>query len=531
MRVIVIDDEPIVCIGLRKLIPWEEHGFEWAGTADNGVEALTLIEAVRPDLIIVDCQMPLMDGLQLLREIGARQIPLKSIILSSYDEFMYAQQAIQLGASDYLLKPPDLDQFLEVILRVKKEWESENALKRQMKENFPVMVERFLHSLIDGTKQKQDVFREKTEYLRLPIHSGAFRVCLLEIEDESGKLDRYTVEDHHLIHFAVANIIEETFESWSAKVVFQEQSRRFIILCNIDKEEQIPLLRTLLQQLIANLQTTLRLGATIGVSRHCSSLLSDCKTAYENAKIALQYKYYTGANQMIFMDDMEVEQGCDVLMTKDHLPHQDENLVMSIRVCNAGGLKEWLGSFLSFLKDQGFTQHETKTLSLQQMIAATHTMIEMHPQLQLDELLSSEDIELVFKANTIDELAQLLDGFLFKLLALTQSLRKSGKNVVIEKIKEYIHGNYQSNITLETIAAEVFLSPVYLSFLFKQVESMNITDYITHVRMEHAKSLLKTTNGKTYEIANLVGYQDDKYFSRIFKKRVGITPSEYRSQI
>ena len=178
-----------------------------------------------------------------------------------------------------MLKPPDLDQFLEVILRVKKEWESENALKRQMKENFPVMVERFLHSLIDGTKQKQDVFREKTEYLRLPIHSGAFRVCLLEIEDESGKLDRYTVEDHHLIHFAVANIIEETFESWSAKVVFQEQSRRFIILCNIDKEEQIPLLRTLLQQLIANLQTTLRLGAPIGVSRHCSSLLSDCKTA------------------------------------------------------------------------------------------------------------------------------------------------------------------------------------------------------------------------------------------------------------
>jgi two-component system response regulator YesN len=183
------------------------------------------------------------------------------------------------------------------------------------------------------------------------------------------------------------------------------------------------------------------------------------------------------------------------------------------------------------LKDQGLTQHETKTLSLQQMIAATHVMVEMHPQLQLDELLSSEDIELVFKANTIDELAQLLRGFLFKLLALTQSLRKSGKNVVVEKIKDYIHGNYGSNITLETIAAEVFLSPVYLSFLFKQVESMNITDYITHVRIEQAKSLLTTTNGKTYEIANMVGYQDDKYFSRIFKKRVGMTPSEYRSQI
>lgn len=203
---------------------------------------------------------------------------------------------------------------------------------------------------------------------------------------------------------------------------------------------------------------------------------------------------------------------------------------MSIRVCNDSGLEAWLASFISFLKDQGFSQHETKTLSLQHMISATHTMIEMHPQLQLDELLATEDIQLIFQANTIDELAQLMHRFLFKLLTLTQNLRKSGKNVVIEKTKDYINENFGKNITLETIAAEVFLSPVYLSFLFKQVESMNITDYITHVRIERAKSLLQTTNGKTYEIANLVGYQDDKYFSRIFKKRVGITPSEFRAQ-
>ncbi|MGF7047703.1 two-component system response regulator YesN [Paenibacillus sp. DS2015] len=530
MKVIIIDDEPIVCIGLRKLIPWEAYGFEWLGTADNGVKALALIEAKRPDLIILDCQMPLMDGLQLLRELAARQIHLKSIILSSYDEFTYAQQALQLGASDYLLKPPDLDRFTEVILRVKEEWEMENVLKIQMKENFPVMVERFLHSLIHGAKQKQGVFREKTEYLKLQIHSGPFRVCLLEIEDEVGKLDRYSVEDHHLIHFAIGNTIEETLEAWDAKVLFQEQSRRFIMMFNIDSEDQITHIRALLQQLIVNLQTTLRLGATIGVSRHYASLLDDSKMAYENAKIALQYKYYTGANQIIVMDDLEGEQDC-VTMTKDKHPLEDEDLIMSIRVCNESRLIAWLASFISFLKNQAFNQHETKMLSLQQMMAATHTMVEMHPQLQLDELLTTKDIEWIFNANTIDELSQLMHRFLFKLFALTQDLRKSGKNVVIEKTKAYIRENYQHNITLEAIATEVFLSPVYLSFLFKQVESMNITDYITHVRIEHAKSLLIKTIKKTYEIANLVGYQDDKYFSRIFKKRVGMTPSEYRMQI
>lgn len=530
MKVIVIDDEPIVTIALRKLIPWEEYGFEWMGTANNGAEALALIEAKHPHLIIVDCQMPIMDGLLLLRELDARGIRLKSIILSGHDEFMYAQQALQLGASDYLLKPPDMERLVSVILRVKQEWEAENILKQQIKENFPVMVERFLHSLIDGMNQKPDIFLDKTAYLGIPLQAGAFRICLLEMEDETGKLEQYTVEDQQLIHFAVANIVEETMEAWRFKVHFQEQNQRFIMIFNMDDERSFNPLQELLRQLMINLRETLNLGSTIGVSRLFSNLLSDCKIAYENAKLALQYKYYTGGNQIIFIDDLEEQAG--VASTgKDIYSVQDEDLIMSIRVGNESGLAAWLASFILFLKEQAFNQHESKTISLQQMVAATHTMLEMHPQLQLDELLATTDIEKIFKASTIDELAQFMKQFLYKLLALTQNLRKSGKNVVIDKTKEFILENFRHNITLEMIASEVFLSPVYLSFLFKQVESINITDYITSVRIDHAKDLLRKTNGKTYEIANLVGYQDDKYFSRIFKKRVGITPSEYRAQV
>ncbi|MBW7475429.1 response regulator [Paenibacillus oenotherae] len=531
MKVMVIDDEPIVRKGLQKLIAWEQYGFQWLGTAENGEEALELIEAKRPDLIIVDCKMPHMDGLQLLGAVNERGIALKSVILSGYDEFMYAQQALQLGASDYLLKPPDLERFLEVILRVKKEWEDENRLKQQLRDNYPVMVERFLLGLMAGGRQSPESFREKVEYLKLPIHSGPLRICRLEIEDETGQLDQYTIEDQQLIGFAVMNIIGETFEEWPAKVIFQEGSRRFIMLFNISGMEQVPQLRQLLLQLIDNLKATLKLGATIGVSRHFTSAINECKPAYEAAKIALQYKYYTGANKVIFLDDVEEEQGGVVAAPKEREPLHEEELFMSIRVCNENGLEAWLAAFALLLKEQGCSSHETKTLSLQQMIAVTHTMIEMHPQLQLDELLTAGDIEQIFTAGTLEELMQLLRGFLFKLLTLTQNLRKSGKNAVIERTKVFIQAQYAGNITLETIAAEVFLSPVYLSFLFKQVEAMNITDYIANIRIENAKRLLKTTSSKTYEIANLVGYQDDKYFSRIFKKKVGMTPSEYRNQI
>jgi len=530
MKVMVIDDEPIVCVGLRKLVPWEQHGFEWLGTAENGLEALRRIEDNRPDLIIVDCRMPLMDGLQLLREVGERQIPLKSVILSSHDEFMYAQQALQLGASDYLLKPPDLGKFLEVILRVKKEWETEKALKQQMQDHFPVMVERFLHSLVDGVRQKESLFREKTAFFGLPLHPGEFRVCLIEIEDESGKLDRYPVEDQHLIHFAVANIIDETFGEWTEKALLQEQSRRFVLLLNEAEagDDRQAFLRSQSRQLIVNVRRTLKLGMTIGVSHRYPSLLSDCKAAYENAKIALRYKYYTGANEAILMDDLG--NGHALAGGGHESSFSEEDLVMSLRVCNENGLESWLSAFAAYLKSRSFTQHETKTLSLQQMIAATHVLIEMHPQLQLDELMSTNDMERIFRAGTIEELLRLLRTFLNGLLTTTQDLRRSGKNAVIETTKAYIQENYAKNLTLETIASEVFLSPVYLSFLFKQVESVNITDYITQVRIDRAKTLLRTSNERTYEIAGRVGYQDDKYFARIFKKKVGMTPSEFRSQ-
>jgi two-component system response regulator YesN len=148
----------------------------------------------------------------------------------------------------------------------------------------------------------------------------------------------------------------------------------------------------------------------------------------------------------------------------------------------------------------------------------------------LDDLLTTGNIDAVFSVSTLDELEDLVKKYLFNLLLLTQELRKSGNNMVVEKTKEYINTHYNQNITLEMIAKEVFVSPVYLSFLFKQVESINLTNYLTNARIEQAKRLLQTTIYKTYEVAYNVGYQDEKYFSRIFKKKMGMTPTEYRNQ-
>ena len=553
MKVMVIDDEPIVTTALERLIPWREHGFEWAGNAENGRQALQLILRQPPDLILVDCRMPVMDGLELLREIRDRNLPIKSVILSGYDEFTYAQQALKLGASDYLLKPPDLDKLLEVVLRVRKEWQEERQLRQQLREHFPAIRERFLHSLLEGAGIPAAEFSSKAEYLGLRLRPGAFVLALLEISEWPEKLQNCRYEEEQLIRFAVQNIVEETLAEWKFQAVFPDKHGQLVILVNTEddgdgsgggagsgpdrvhgesrgsepyREGIMKRLEDDLRRAIRNIRDTLDIMTTIGVSRRWDDLLTRCLIARDEAHAALQYTYYLGTGEVIKVEDWTLEgEKADGTV----LPG-DEKLHLAIKVCNPDDLRDWIDGLSRIMRTAGFPIDETKTISLRYMVVAAHTMLGIHPQLGIGELLSAERIHCVYAASSLEELLTELETYLFSLIDLSRKLRDPQRNTVVEQIKRYIEDHYHENISLETISKTVYLSPVYLSFLFKQVESISLTDYITHIRIEKAKELLRSTAAKTYEISRKVGYQDEKYFSRVFKKKVGLTPTEYRNQ-
>lgn len=528
MRVMVVDDEPIVCTALRQLIPWEQHGFEWVGTAENGEEALERISKLYPDLILVDCKMPIMNGLELLEELHRRSIRVKSVILSGHDEFTFAQQAIKWGVSDYVLKPPDLDKLLEILLRLKKEWEHEKRLKQLLSENYPVIRDRFLTGLIRGANISPDHFREQADFLKLPLSGGTFQLALLQMESDEGKFREYSYEDLQLMRFAVYNIVEETLQGWTRKALFyEEDNRRLVIIVNLDQSSAASALRHDLGRIIQNVRATLGISATIGAGPVNHHLLTDGKQAYEDAKVSIEYKYYTGPDTVIYYEDLQLS---DQRGRARIDPTLDEKLQISLKVCNETLLAEWILEFIPLLKSQNVSTHETKTLSLQSMITASNALSEVHPQLEQDQLLATQHIKAVFAAATLDELKEIVERYMRGLLSLTREMRKSGHNAVIEKTKAYIDNHYHRSITLDAIAKEVFVTPVYLSFLFKQVEGVNLSEYITHVRLERAKHLLQHTSCKTYDIASQVGYEDEKYFSRIFKKKVGMTPTEFRNQ-
>ncbi|WP_187274345.1 response regulator [Paenibacillus sp. N3.4] len=538
MKVMVIEDEPIVIKGLHVLIPWEEYGFEWLPPAENGRKALEQMASAPPNLIIVDCQMPIMGGVELLTEIRNRKWSIKSIILSGHDEFDYVRQALQLGASDYLLKPPDTDMLLDVLIKIKKEWEEENKRNRQLQENLPLIRDRFVRTLLEGARINEKLFMEKTAYLKVPLTLQPFRMVLLQIEQDPEIVRNYNYEDQQLMNFAIQNIAEETLQDWENKCIFLELPDRFAIIVNMtfSMEE----LHRDLRLLAANIRQTLKYFVTIGIGGLCEQLVLDGKMAYEQAKTALEYKYYTGPNEVIFIDDVDWEASKGKRKNDEQEPPMmetsaieetssaHERLRMALKIGNFQELELWMHSFFTDLQEREITIPLTKTESLKAMISGASVISELHPKMQLDHLLTAEQIQLVLSAATLEELSQICKTFLRYLLQLTVDLRKSGRNNVVEAAKAILETQYASNLSLDTIAKEVFVSPVYLSFLFKQVEGVNLTDYVTHVRMDKAKELLLGSNLKTYEIANRVGYQDEKYFSRLFKKRIGMTPTEFR---
>ena len=244
----------------------------------------------------------------------------------------------------------------------------------------------------------------------------------------------------------------------------------------------------------------------------------------------MEYKYYTGPNEVVFVEDLEWENV--IAPNLKHLTSTpvDEALQLALKIGNPEQLTRWLDDFIQHLKSSDYPVQVTKSIALQHMVAAADSLAAMHPKLALDELLPAGQITMFFETSTLEQLAEEMRRYLDALLWRTLDLRKVGKNAIVEKTKRFIEENFREHITLETAAQEVYLSPVYLSFLFKQVEGVNLSDYLTNIRLAEARRLLAETSLRTYEVALHSGYQDEKYFCRLFKKRTGLTPTEYRNR-
>jgi two-component system response regulator YesN len=519
-KVVFVEDEIVTREGIRDNVDWKAHGFEFCGEASDGEMALPLLKTYMPDLLITDIKMPFMDGLQLCKIVRERMPWIKIIILSGHDEFGYAQKAIELGVTNYLLKPVTVKNIHQVLQKIcgqldreRKEQKDLEELRRQVEENRDSLRERLLLKLVIGAIASTEAI-EQGQLLGMDLIARCYLVIILKIE-LNDRSEQFEYDEYQLVREIVAARVRNNPD---------------IFLLNKDLEEQVLVMK----------------GGTPEYLEEEKDQLLDAikqdvkKTRYHLAigagspkkRMADIYHSFVEALAWIQNETNAKESGADLEVEKAELLEIDKTAVENFL---RGGLRDEIDEFFNgYIQPLGETAIKSYLIRnyiiVDVIIAAAKCIKEWGGDIDkvTPELNSIETILANIKTNLKEQVCMiLLSALTFR---DTHTQPRHGK--LIQQAKSYIDDHFmEADLSLNDITTLTNLSPSHFSTVFSRETNQTFIDYLTGVRIQKAKELLRTTNLKSSEIAYRVGYNDPHYFSFVFKKNTGFSPSEFREQI
>ncbi|MEK3903893.1 response regulator [Paenibacillus sp. FSL R7-0179] len=526
LGVIIVDDELLMRIGLKSIIQWEDEGFTILGEAANGREALELAGTHRPDLIITDIKMPVMDGLELIREARRLDIGGQFVILSCLEEFQYAQEALRLGAADYLIKS-DMkpQQLVNVLETVKKRavrlsvGGSAGMPPGSYRESIEHLKEMLFKEVLSGFKGAEEVLaRREALHIRLPDQPMVLMKLRINRFDQLRR--KYVEQDEKLLRYSVANILEEILPRKRAKEIIVMNSAEYVLLLDLGEEGRI--VRAEIERAAAKIQEAmkdfLKLTLSIGVSAPASGF-DRLKRAYQEADMALDALFLENGSGLCFYDQARSRQRSGERL------NLDKSALRRFRQDTESGSGEAI-AFLNRLKEsllqEGCTKQAARLVYIR-MLAVIQSCFPALPEPNEAGLTLYESI-------LGEESLQGLHGLITDYLEQCRAQMSQGQSSrsYAEQASELMMRLYAEDISLQSVAEQINVNASYLSRVFKQETGENFVSFLTRLRMEKAKSMLRDRNVKVYEVAERVGYPNTAYFSKLFKKLNGISPEEYR---
>jgi two-component system response regulator YesN len=535
-KLVIVDDEPTVRFGLSTYFDWSAHEIMVVGEADDGDVALEVIDRTKPDLVLTDVRMPNLDGIHLANMISASHPHVKIVFVSGHDDADYLKSALQVKAVDYIFKPVNMQELAAVVQRVvgalqAEELERELIKDMQVKltQSMPLLREKFLVSIIrDGIAYPERV-QDRIDFLGLELPlEDTYWVIAIQMDNSAEVLETRSQRDQQLLSYSVLNIIQELIDRDMGGYAFENRMGEFVgILRMKEAENQEGLLFTLAEKVRDNLYKYLKISVTIGVGERITRLDS-LPQSYSQAENAADQRWYLGKSQIISMDHLEqVESN---MYRFD--PLQNERIISSLRAADTVKVLAELHEIyesISRSRKEGFQYG--RNLSLQLLLLASRILLELNVQRLFVDDKESELLAKVFQQETIGDLKRLVEAHLIEVCERIGEKRSGKPKNVIERIRSLIEKRFAENLQVGDLAKEVFLSTTYLCLLFKQETGETINEYMTKVRLEKAKELLRQPGNKFYEVCEAVGYSDPSYFSKLFKKHTGFTPSSYRDNV
>lgn len=520
-KVVIVDDDRIIRKGLSSLIPWAENGFELVGVAADGEKGLELIKANKPQIVISDIQMPFMNGLEMTKAIKELDFHTKVILLTGYEDFKYAHEAIKLKAFDYLLKPVETSELLGKLKQASSELAIEFEKEAQISDSQAYLQQLFLKKLCHSSLTTNELTKEFNVLGLQP--SGSFSTALYIKMDlvEFGSL--YTLETK-------AKLIEEC-KSISVKsewegYIFHAETEHFAIFL-FDRENTIESYRQMVDRITQEIRLTIeasfRMTVTITAGRRYPNL-NGIRCSYLEAKKAMEFRHVMGTNRAFSIEEIE-ETNTEELAIEKRL---EEELLRYISL----GLPEKVTQLLKELKKDIVS---TKIIRLEEMILLAIRCIHLiiHDASTIaktwDNTRFTQTESKLMRMQTIDEIFSEISSISIDVASFVKKLNGNQKHSLVDKAIGFIKENYfESTVNLQMVAEQVHVSSAYLSNLFKVEKGFNFGDFLLETRMKKAMEMFSTTDLKTYEVAEKVGYSNPQYFSSSFKKYTGYSPAEFK---
>jgi two-component system, response regulator YesN len=520
-KVFLVEDEIITREGIRDNVDWASNGFEYAGEASDGETALSLLRSIKPDILITDIKMPFMDGLQLGKLIREQMPRTKIVILSGHDEFEYAQEAIKIGVTEYLLKPITVQKMHQVLQRLasqldqeSREQENLRELQMQLEENRAMLRENLLLKVVTGAISSPEAI-EKGQSLGLDLVARCFSVVILkfEISDRSDPFEYEEYQKTLRMVSSLSGINPDIFllkKDWNEIVLLMKGNVPQYL-----EEEQAFLLGSIRKEL-----EKIKYHLIIGVGSQ-KTRIADIYQSFIEAFVSIQNA-----------EDRGTDNSNQVLENAELLKINKSAVETYLNCGVKEDFEEFFSAYIQPIAEAVIKSYLLKTYIFMDVVLAIAKLV--------DGLKGSLDV-VIPELNAIDSLladiksVEQLKDEMGKLMVDALTFRDSQANGhhvrLIHQAKDYIDLHYMDpDLSLYQIASHVNLSPSHFSTIFSQETSQTFKEYLTTTRINKAKELLRTTSQSSNDISFKVGFNDPHYFSFVFKKTAGLSPTEFRSK-
>ena len=527
-KLMLVDDEYDIIDGLSTIVDWKAHDIDLCGVASNGLEAKRMLTESSPDIMIVDINIPFLTGIELIEWAKDEGLNVKFIILSGYDKFDYARKALQLGAVDYLLKPCWPNQILQSVRKTidiideqKRRAKNIEEYKQLFMQNTAYLRVQWLTKLLTGYTVIDNCEEEMRLYdIDLPFQE--LNVALFMADNLSPPGDQEEMIRLESMKLALLDVVKSQFSQiktpYEALLIDNMVAVIFGIL-------EIGKLRTLLKKIQCEFYVAT--GETISVAVGKDWLPAD--TIWDNYNrchsILDSRMFFDTDNIIIFDGEVNGQRPVEIYPLRE-----EADIMNCLYTGNTDKIDETLDNFY---KAACSYQKPSK----EYLIRVSIVLIGNIYRMSIDQRIGNQDsfllqmqyFDKILHSENMNGLKSLMGELLNSAIYRFNANKSLSK--LIETAVGYIIDNYNKNIKLEDVARHIYITPCYLSNLFKKEMGVNFVDYLHQYRINKAKECIKEYRYKIYEIANLVGYSDEKYFTRVFKKYAGYTPKHYREYL